>query len=594
MPCLALFIIYVIFLVSYVWTKAFSEGDPDRLINGVDFENRICGKDEGVKDKPLAYWPAPTDSYRFKVCTKDCDATNVQNNMAAGQVYKSKPFYGRYCLPDKDSDVKITGYNSVGAKLTRQFGDVQTAFPVLAGSILIATFMAFFFIWLMKMCVGCLVWSVITLIVIGGTVASYVLYDSSKSVKDSGDAESAKIQFYLAIFIAAATFIFFCVIVFMRNRIRIAIAVIKSASRAIGDMKLIVLFPLIPLLILIGFFFAWFYATVYIFSAAGIVDEDTPDSLTGKTFGWSDNANVGSTFAVKDYDSTVRGTFAYHFFFLLWVTQVLIYFTFTVVAGAVGDWYFTERDETGKKIRGDGEGQLSKSPVSSSCFRTTRYHLGTIIYAALIIAIIQFARSCVRYLERACNGGKEPNRIQKLLFKLVNCLLWCLECCLDKVSRNALVFTAIYGDAFCPAVCGSFALVWANLMRLAVINLFSMLVTALGKVFVPLMTVGICGAILVMVEPFKTDISSPVWPLLVIAIFSLAIGMLFIIVYDTAIDTVFLAFLIDEKYNKGKKMMADDDLRSIVDKYEAESAKIASSMKSRPSDKGSSNFDTEI
>ena len=50
-------------------------------------------------------------------------------------------------------------------------------------------------------------------------------------------------------------------------------------------------------------------------------------------------------------------------------------------------------------------------------------------------------------------------------------------------------------------------------------------------------------------------------------------------IINRAIDTVFLCFLVDEEQNKGKGlMMADDDLRSIVQKYEAQSKQLATDM----------------
>jgi len=342
-----------------------------------------------------------------------------------------------------------------------------------------------------------------------------------------------------------------------------------------------VIFPLGPLSAIIGFFFAWCYASIYIFSAGEETQTETPEAFVGETFAAESGAYaVAATYTVLDYDSTIQNAFAPHFFLLLWVVQIGVYLTFTVIAGAVADWYFTERDEDGDKIRGDGDMELSARPVLNSCCRTCRYHLGTVFFAALIIAIIQFVRWCVRYLERMMNAsGKEPNKLQKLLFRLVDCLLWCLECCLDKVSRNALIWVGVYGDAFCPSVCGSFKLMWANLVRVAVITFFSTIVTMLGKIMIPLATTGVCAVLLLNAEPFKSELSSPIYPLVVIFIVAIAVALMFLTVYDTAIDTVFMCFLLDEKHNKKNgRMLADEGLRSIVQKYEAESKKLAESV----------------
>ena len=67
-----------------------------------------------------------------------------------------------------------------------------------------------------------------------------------------------------------------------------------------------------------------------------------------------------------------------------------------------------------------------------------------------------------------------------------------------------------------------------------------------------------------------------------IFIISLAIALIFLSVYDTAIDTIFLCFLVDEEANKNSGLMlADQNLKEIVQKYEKESKDLADSYKYR-------------
>jgi len=590
-PCCVVFVAFIAFLVGAVWTVAYEEGDKDRLVRGVNHAGKICGKDEGVEDLPYAFWPDPL-AYRFKVCTDDCNnATNVHYRDNWIKVpktkwvldkpvigYPSKLYADKYCIPDTDA-IDIAGFNDYSQQIQRGMGDIEETLPIIGASIAISFVMAFGFVWLMKCCVGVLVWSTVAVIIVGGGALGYVLYDS-KDADGLSDNES-KIREYVSYGIFGFTAIFFFLMIFLRNRILVAIQVIKSAGRSIGDMPMMVFFPIFPLLSIIGFFFAWVYVAIWIFSAGTVAYNDSPDGYSGVTFGAENNAfTVGANYTVLDYDETIQDSFAPHFFLLLWVVQIGIYFTFTVVAGAVANWYFTERDEDGNKIRGSGEYELSNSAVLKSCCRTTRYHIGTIIYAALIIAIIQFVRWCVRYMERMMSAnGKEPNKIQKILFRVVDCLLWCLECCLDKVSKNALIWVSVYGDAFCPAVCGSFKLIWENMARVAVITFFSTIVTTMGKIMIPLMTTAICAGLLMFVEPYKSELTSPIYPLVMIFILSLAVAMMFLTVYDTAIDTVFMCFLLDEKHNKENgKMLADEGLRKIVQKYAEQSKQLAQSM----------------
>jgi hypothetical protein len=49
---------------------------------------------------------------------------------------------------------------------------------------------------------------------------------------------------------AVLTFLYFCAIVFMRDRIAIAIQVTKEASKALMDMPMMLFFPIIPFVII--------------------------------------------------------------------------------------------------------------------------------------------------------------------------------------------------------------------------------------------------------------------------------------------------------------------------------------------------------
>jgi len=591
-PCIGIFGAFFGAMVFYVWMTAFAEGDPDRLIRGVNHAGKICGKSVGVDNLPYAFWP-DLGSFRFKVCTDDCykaTFTDYQTNHinipdTGNAPYESELYLDKYCVPDMDN-LEIEGFNDEDNSAQRSIGDFNLAMPVFGAAIAIAFVMSFLFVWLMKVCIKAFVWGVVALILFCGLALSYVLY-ASKDDENLSDKES-KMRLYAAAAIAVCTFIFFCIIVFARKRIMIAIEVIKSAGRAFGDMPFMVFFPIGPIFAAIAFFWAWVFAAVYIFSAGELTEKDTPSTFTvGQTFAAENNAfPVAATFEVIDYHSTVKNAFAPHFFLLLWVVQFFVYFVFTVISGAVANWYFTERDAEGKKKRGgdSANGELSHRAVLKACCRTTRYHLGTVLFAACIIAMVQMARAVVTYLEKTmgAKGGKEPNKIQKLLFKVVNCLLWCLECCLDKINGNALIWVAIYGDAFCPSVCGSFKLIWANLVRVAAISFFSAMVTMLGKVLIPLMTMAICGALMLNSEPFKSELSSPILPLVVVFIVAYGVAQMFLTVYDTAIDTIFLCFLLDEKHNKANgKMLADPALRAIVQKYEKESKELADQKQRR-------------
>jgi hypothetical protein len=130
-----------------------------------------------------------------------------------------------------------------------------------------------------------------------------------------------------------------------------------------------------------------------------------------------------TSYASFDWDDSFQGAFAAHLFHLFWNINFVIYFCYITTAGAVANWYFSRpadpndvNHDHGKK-RGDGPDELPTFAVQAAAKRSLRYHLGTIALGAMIIAIIQFIRAVVAYLEKQSKGQK--NRLQKAIFCLV-------------------------------------------------------------------------------------------------------------------------------------------------------------------------------
>ena len=71
----------------------------------------------------------------------------------------------------------------------------------------------------------------------------------------------------------------------------------------------------------------------------------------------------------------------YNLLALFWMSQFLIGCQHMIIAGAVGIWFFTRN-----------KSQLG-SPICTSFSNLTRYHLGTVAFGSLLIALVQFART---------------------------------------------------------------------------------------------------------------------------------------------------------------------------------------------------------
>lgn len=592
----------------YITIQAVDKGDPNRLSvdHGIDMYGRTCGISENVTDLPFAAWPFPI-SYDYMICVSSCNDTTTDIRMALP--LESTPFLG-YCLPDPSSVINsnITSeFSSENPYLTETsraalsaIGDIYTAWPVIVASIPLTLILALAYLIFIQIFAGTIIWGIILSIIIGGVLGSYVLLSIAKSqLNDSNDnSDQAHAMQYTAYVLLAITALFTIMIFALRKRIYIAVAVIVEASKALSSTKSMIFFPIIPLISFLTFLAGWLVVALYMCSVGSYTSVDTPSDVL--VYFGTNNPTPNPTISLYfEWNSSFRAYFVLHIFLLLWTTQAFIYATYTILSGSVADWYFTPHQPNNKisleqkSTNNNGwvnppkgtvilvqqhqdpskpapkppiDRKITRFPVLSSMSRTLRKHFGTILFAALVIAIIQFIRGVVSYIQRYTKARK--NRLQKTIFACVKTTLYCVQCCLDKVNRNALIWTAIWGDNFCHSVVGSFKLIWANLFRVAAINLVGSFLLFLGKVMISLSTTGLALLFLYYDKNIYDKLQSAIAPCLVILALSYCLACLFMIVFETCIDTVFLCFLVDCEWNeKSGCMIAPPSLQKLIDSH---------------------------
>lgn len=400
------------------------------------------------------------------------------------------------------------------------------------------------------------------------------MLERAEEYRKSDMENRQKAMWGLGVTVLVLTFVFMVVCFAMRNRIRIAIGVTEHGARALSDMKTLVFFPIIPLVFGVAYVVFWIWVALYIFSV-GEFDRsiDTPEDI--KNFQFNGGNVYPSNYSDFTWNEDLKKAFAYHFFHFLWATEFLIYYTYMASAMAVAYWYFTPyvNDE---KPRGSNPGELQRNVVSDSACTVFRFHTGSVALGSLIIAIVEFIRALVHYVEEQC--ANKESRIQRCVFCMCHCCLWCVECCLDKLNKNAFIWQCIFGDSFTDSAINAFDLLWRNLARAAAVSMVGAYLMFIGKIFVALVTTGMCSVYLTTNEYFKEKLSSVVMPLVVIFVLSYMVASLVMATFETTIDTTFFCFLIDEHCNRGGNMVAHPDLIAVVDKYQPESEKTARHM----------------
>ncbi|XP_071496437.1 choline transporter-like protein 2, partial [Diadema antillarum] len=121
----------------------------------------------------------------------------------------------------------------------------------------------------------------------------------------------------------------------------------------------------------------------------------------------------------------------------------------------------------------------------------------------------------------------------------------------------------IYGYGFCKAAQKAFSLLVSNALRVAAINSVGNFLLLLGKA-----TVTACVVVIGMqLLQDRTDLNYYAVPIALAALFAFSISHVFLLVYEMAIDTLFLCFCEDCERNDGinKPYYMSRDLMTFVD-----------------------------
>ncbi|XP_029364155.1 choline transporter-like protein 2 isoform X4 [Echeneis naucrates] len=469
----------------------------------------------------------------------------------------------------------------------------QSWYWILIG-LVIAMVTSLLFIILLRYLAGIMVWVMIVLVilVIGyGIFHCYMEYAALKgepganvTIQQLGFQTDLSVylqirQTWLAfmIILAIVDVVIILLLIFLRKRILIAVALIKEASRAIGHVMCSLFFPLFTFVLLAIVIAYWAVTAVFLSTSNEPVYKVFNETLCEHSRKLCDPANYTTSLMKAQcpdseclfafyggetvYHKYLIGLQFYNVFLFFWCANFVIGLGQMTLAGAFASYYwaFVKPDD------------MPAFPVFSSLGRSLRYHTGSLAFGSLILSIIQIIRVLLEYLDHKLKGAK--NKFAKFLLCCLKCCFWCLEKFIKFLNRNAYIMVAIYGKNFCTSARDAFFLLMRNMIRVAVLDKVTDFLLFLGK----LLIVGLVGVFAFFffsgrVKAFEN--TAPhlhyYWvPILTVVIGSYLIAHGFFSVYAMCVDTLFLCFLEDLERNDGspeRPYLMPENLRKVLNK----------------------------
>ncbi|XP_068197772.1 choline transporter-like protein 5-A [Antennarius striatus] len=359
----------------------------------------------------------------------------------------------------------------------------------------------------------------------------------------------------------------FFILIFLRKRVKVAIALLTETSRAIGHIMPTLFFPVITFFSVAVCFSYWAITAVYLASSSEPVykvvapDMSCPyanstckPELFNRTSITTSELCEGAQCLFAFYG----GETSYHrFLFTLQLSNLLVFlwlihFCFALeqctLAGTFASYYWAKRKPQ----------DIPPYPLYSSFSRALRYHTGSLAFGALILSVIQLIRIVLEYLRRKIYGMN--NSLSRFILACLQCCFWCSDKCACHMTRHVYIMLAIYGKNFCSSARDAFHLLMRNVIRVAVLDRVTDFLLFLSKVLIA-GGVGVAAFFSLNNKIYIIQEEVPsfnfYWvPLLTVVIGAYGIAHAFFSVYSVCVDTLFLCFCDDLERNDGRSEKA--------------------------------------
>uniref|UniRef100_A0A3P9DGD4 Choline transporter-like protein n=1 Tax=Maylandia zebra TaxID=106582 RepID=A0A3P9DGD4_9CICH len=354
-----------------------------------------------------------------------------------------------------------------------RFAEAVVTKEIIIGLCVLALFLSMILMVIIRYISAVLVWILTSLVVLGSLAGTSVLWwlyidyrlygndTSSKVLKEAKEEVEVTRDSGQALLSIIESIILLLLMLFMRKRVALTIALFHVAGKVFIHLPLLTLQPFVTFFALLLFWIYWILVLLFLGTTGNPVQNEetglTEFRLTGplQYLTW------------------------YHAVGLVWISEFILACQQMTVAGAVVTYYFTS----------------DSNPVLSP--EAGPYHLGTVAKGSFIITLVKIPRLILMYIHNQLKG--KENACARCMLKTCICCLWCLEKC-PQLSQSA---TAINSTSFCTSA-------------LATINAIGDFVLFLGKGEILIVTTTAFAGVLLL--NYQRDYAEWLLPLIIIVV----------------------------------------------------------------------------
>ncbi|XP_023308871.2 choline transporter-like 2 [Lucilia cuprina] len=555
--------------------------------------------------KPVATKLAEFGKSIKSVCNKQHH--NTSSNMIAfkEKIKKTNSNFNRIIA------AIISKFNYSGKEILAEHiaDDLKNSWKVIVFAFFIHLFAVLLFITLLRWLAEPLVWVSICGVIFGlgysfyYSFRQYRLWSTEAHVPKHATNLQAKVQnilengdvwLYVTMILGALLTIIVLIVIVIRKRIKIAVAIIKEASRAITNIKSSIFFPIFPailnilvatmsIIILLHLGSIGDYS--FIMARRNITETTEQCVCTGpelqKPYKLGDacdpalfeeycrNENnelcmqTSCSFNEIIKDRKTNWFMLLNIFGVLWVTFFISAYEDMVLACTFSLWYWTFNKKN-----------IPKFPLLKAMWITTVYHLGTLAFGALVLSICRMIRYMLELIEKKAKAYN--NTITRAILCCMKFFFWLLENFLRFLNRNAYITCAIHSTSFCESSRKAFSLITQNLLRVYAVDKVSDFLFFLSKILVTGCT-SFTTFIALKAYPDIIIIHYPEVPVALVAILSYIMAHFIFSTYSMAVDTLFFCFLQDSTENDGSAenpFFMSKELRKLLGKSKIKRKKL--------------------